>query len=265
MKKKQGYRITPFSANRKIVAASCSISKETNTIHGITEINVTKPRMFIKKHREKTGESLSFTAFVVTCFAKALSEYPSFNSFRKGNRLILLDDITIGVLIERELDGEKIPEPVTLHQVQNRSFQDIHTQIRSAQQVEDNRMGGLSDSQWIRLIPGFLLRIFIRLASRSITMAKKFGKTSVTAVGMFGKSALWFLPLTSATVTLTVGSIVNRPIRIEDRIELQEHLCVTISFNHDIIDGAPATRFTRRFSELLETDDLLKRDAIDET
>ncbi|MFQ3662881.1 MAG: 2-oxo acid dehydrogenase subunit E2 [Chloroflexaceae bacterium] len=29
-------------------------------------------------------------------------------------------------------------------------------------------------------------------------------------------------------------------------------LCVTISFDHDVVDGAPAARFIHRFKELVE-------------
>ena len=32
-------------------------------------------------------------------------------------------------------------------------------------------------------------------------------------------------------------------------------LCLTVSFNHDLIDGAPAARFTSRFTELLSSGD----------
>ena len=31
-----------------------------------------------------------------------------------------------------------------------------------------------------------------------------------------------------------------------------ERLSITVSFDHDIIDGAPAARFTERFKDLIE-------------
>jgi pyruvate/2-oxoglutarate dehydrogenase complex dihydrolipoamide acyltransferase (E2) component len=40
---------------------------------------------------------------------------------------------------------------------------------------------------------------------------------------------------------------------VDGRIEVRQYLCVTVSFNHDIIDGAPAARFTQSFRELVET------------
>jgi pyruvate/2-oxoglutarate dehydrogenase complex dihydrolipoamide acyltransferase (E2) component len=40
---------------------------------------------------------------------------------------------------------------------------------------------------------------------------------------------------------------------VEGRIETRQALSLTIIFDHDVIDGAPATRFTRRLVELIES------------
>jgi pyruvate/2-oxoglutarate dehydrogenase complex dihydrolipoamide acyltransferase (E2) component len=39
---------------------------------------------------------------------------------------------------------------------------------------------------------------------------------------------------------------------VEGRIEPREILSLTVIFDHDVIDGAPAARFTRRLVELIE-------------
>ena len=39
---------------------------------------------------------------------------------------------------------------------------------------------------------------------------------------------------------------------VAGRVEPREILSLTVMFNHDIIDGGPATRFTRRLVELVE-------------
>jgi pyruvate/2-oxoglutarate dehydrogenase complex dihydrolipoamide acyltransferase (E2) component len=71
---------------------------------------------------------------------------------------------------------------------------------------------------------------------------------------MFGKSGGWgigFLPV--HTLGLTVGGITQKPGLHEGQIEVREYLNLTISFDHDIVDGAPAARFANRFRELLES------------
>jgi len=183
MKNKNGYRSIPLSSYRQAVIASASVTKEKNAIHSFTEIDITKPRHLIKEHFERTGEKLSLTAYIVTCLAQAIKEHPQLNSFIKGRRLIILDDVTVSVLIEREMSGEKVPEPLAIKGAQEKSFRQIHDEIREAKKQQSDKLGSLTNSTWIRLIPNFLLKTFISIADKNIRMAKTYGKVAVTAVG----------------------------------------------------------------------------------
>jgi len=258
MNKRRGYRVEPFGSNRQMVAASAAVSREQDTIHLLTEVDITGPRLLIAEHRERTGERLSLTGYIVTCLARTLDEFPLFNSFRKGSRLIVLDDLTISVLFEREIDGENIPEPVGIQAANRKTYRQINDELRAAQQQSEQRLGSATGTAWIRFIPGFLLRTFVRLASRNTGMQKRFGVVGVTAVGMFGSGPMWLIPLTSATVTVAVGAIAVRPMLVDDGLQEREHICLTVSFDHDIVDGAPAARFTSRFAELLASGDELR-------
>jgi pyruvate/2-oxoglutarate dehydrogenase complex dihydrolipoamide acyltransferase (E2) component len=50
-----------------------------------------------------------------------------------------------------------------------------------------------------------------------------------------------------------VGSITWKPAVVDGRIEPREMLNLTVIFDHNVIDGAPAARFTRRLVELIES------------
>jgi pyruvate/2-oxoglutarate dehydrogenase complex dihydrolipoamide acyltransferase (E2) component len=260
-KSSQGYKAIPLSMNRRMVAATLDIARQQSNIQAIVEVDISEPRQMIQEHRQKTGERLSLTAYVVTCLAQAIAEHPQLNSIRKGRRLIVLDDVTIGVLVERVLDGERMPENFGVRYAQKKTLQEIHSELRSAQEHADDGLGGLSGLTWVQYIPGFLLRTFVRLASKNLSMTKRFGAVSVTAVGMFARKneALWLLPLVGgATVTVAVGGIVVRPCIEEGQLASREHLCLTVTFNHEIVDGAPAARFMKSFSTLLSSGELLR-------
>ncbi len=265
MRTKRGYRVLPLSLNRRMVAASAAVGRGHDTIHIITEADITVPRRLTAEHRRRTGGRLSLTAYVVICLARAVAENPSCNAMRRGGRLILLDDVTVGVLAEREMEGERAPESFGIRAADKKSYRQIHDEIRAAQQQSDARLGGLSGATWVRFIPTFLMRAFFRAATRSVTMARRYGVIGVTAVGVFGGGPLWAVPLSAATVAVAVGGIVARPVLVDGRLEEREHLCPTLSFDHDIIDGAPAARFTRRFGELLAGGDLLRDEAAPDT
>lgn len=76
---------------------------------------------------------------------------------------------------------------------------------------------------------------------------------TVTAVGMFGRGGGWGIPMPSQTLTITIGGIAEKPGVVDGRIEVREFLDLTISVDHDVVDGAPIARFTRQFRELLES------------
>jgi pyruvate/2-oxoglutarate dehydrogenase complex dihydrolipoamide acyltransferase (E2) component len=47
------------------------------------------------------------------------------------------------------------------------------------------------------------------------------------------------------------GSIPERSAWI-GQIQNREHLCLTVRFDHDIVDGAPAVRFSQRLAALIQ-------------
>ena len=55
-----------------------------------------------------------------------------------------------------------------------------------------------------------------------------------------------------------MGGIVERTGDASGLPQTREHLCLTISFDHDIVDGAPAARFTKRFAELLASGEVIR-------
>lgn len=252
------YKSIPLSLNRFAVIASASVTKEKNAIHAFTEIDISEPRRLIKEHCDKTGEKLSLTAYIVTCLAQVVKEHPQLNSFIKRRSLIILDDVTVSVLVEREINGEKVPEPLGIKQAQIKTFRQIHNEIREAKKIQSDKLGSFSSLTWIRFIPNIFLKSFIRLADKNINMAQRYGKVAVTSIGMFSKEAVWFIPHGSATVLITVGSISNKVVEIEGQFISREHLCLTVSFDHNIVDGAPASRFMNQLIETIKCGSLLK-------
>jgi len=258
MKKNKGYKSSKLSFTRRAVIASVNATKNKNSaIHSFSEVDISEPRKLLKAHFNKTGEKLSLTSYIVLCLAQTMKDYPQFNSFIKGRSLITLDDLTINVLIEKEINGEMVPEPLGIQKTQEKSVSQIQTEIKEAKEKQSDKLGSLSGNPWISLIPTFLLKIFIRISDKNIHMSKTYGKVAVTAVGMFSKEAVWFIPHDSSTVLLTIGSIGNKVVDIDGKFVSREHLCLTASFDHDIVDGAPASRFMNQLLENIKSGHLL--------
>jgi hypothetical protein len=70
---------------------------------------------------------------------------------------------------------------------------------------------------------------------------------------MFATGGGWAIPLAYHTLDVTVGGISRKPGAVGGTNVIRDYLCLTLSFDHDIIDGAPAARFTSRLRELIES------------
>ncbi|HEX4921951.1 MAG TPA: 2-oxo acid dehydrogenase subunit E2 [Candidatus Bathyarchaeia archaeon] len=260
MKQKHAdYRMAPFPKFRRFEAVMLRSIQRMPMIHGLLEVDVTKARMFLREHKAKTGETLSFTAFIIACLAKAVDENKAVQAYRKGrNRLILFEDVNVNTQIERELDGQKSAIPYTVRAANRKTFREIHHEIRAAQ-VQDvaQAVEGMGFKAF-PFLPTFLFRIgwwvLWRIGRTSPRVWTKYmGTVGITAVGMFGKGAGWGIPLTGHTLYITLGGITEKPGVVDGQIAMREYLSMTISFDHSIVDGAPAARFTGRLKDLIES------------
>lgn len=258
---KTRYTVVPFARFQHQMTDWMELMHRQHTVHALLEVDVTDARKAIRESRATTGEPLSFTAFIVASLAKAVAEDKRMHAYRMGRgKLVLFDDVDVAIAVEREMEGEKVPVGFVVQAADKKAATDIHREIRSAQ---------AEPAPWaraVRLLPLWLLvpapvrrllwAVFLGDPRRRKRLS---GTVVVTSVGMFGSGAAWGIPLTDYTLSLTVGGIARRPgvVRERDggrgeRIEIREFLSLTISMDHDVIDGAPAARFAARLKELLE-------------
>ncbi len=203
-----------------------------------------------------TREALSSTAFIIACVAKAVEEHKAVQAYRKGSkRLILFEDVDVYTPIERNVAGQKQILPSIIRAANRKTLREIHQEIRAAQ-VQDvaQAWDGFKAIHWpwLLLLPVF--RVILWMGERSPQLWKKYrGTVGITAVGMFGKGAGWGIPLPSHALWVTVGGIGEKPGVVDGHIAIRDYLSLTISFDHETIDGAPAARFTQRLKELIES------------
>ena len=253
-------QVVPFSKLRRVLEVMYPSVQRKPMIHALTEVDVTHVRTYLRAYKANTGESLSFTAFIITCFAHAIAANPSLHACRKGSKhLILFAEVDVATAIERDMTGQKQPIVYIIRAANTKSFHEIHHEIRTAQiETVEKAWEGFSAAPWLQILPMFLLRIFwwifCWLRWLYPKVQKKYGGTvGVTAVGMFGNSAGWGIPINDHTIDLTLGGIAQKPGVVNEQIAIREYLSITVSFDHAIIDGAPAVRFTQQLKELIES------------
>lgn len=257
------FEIRPFPLSRRLVIDSCEWGRKKHIIHALTECDVTRARAFMRNHKQQTGEGLSFTAFFAACVGRAVAENPICHAYRQGRKLLIFTDVDVGTLVEHDVEGEKLATLYVIRSADKKTFRQIHDEIRSAQTESPESAPGARKWKAYLGLPGFLRRLLYRWLDHSPQSRKRLSGTVVlTAVGMAASGAGWGVPIASNTLTITLGGIETKPGIVDGRIEAREYVCVTVSVDHDIVDGLPAARFTSRLREIAEEAAVLCPDAV---
>jgi pyruvate/2-oxoglutarate dehydrogenase complex dihydrolipoamide acyltransferase (E2) component len=250
------HRVVAVPRMRQVYVDSLHLGHRKHTVHGLIEADVTAARRTIAEHKARTGETLSFTAFVLGCLGRAVDGNHYMHALCNWrNQLILFDEVDVATMFEVEVGGERFPLAHVIRAANKRPFRDIHDEIRSFQTARKRQPNPYERLLPLyTLVPGPIRRLVWKALFRSPHLAKRnVGTTSLTAVGMFGEGGGWGITMPLYTLGVTLGGIDRRPALVNDQIESREYLSVTLSFDHDIVDGGPATRFTQHFKELLES------------
>jgi len=245
--------VVEYSRNRFPAVDYMEVARRKPLIHLLAEADVTVTRQRIRQHREKTGQGLSFTAFLVGCLARAVGEDKRVHAYRRGRKLVIFEDVDACVLVEHQMDDGRLPAPHVIRGANRMTPVEIHSEIRRFQEEGVRDVDPWRLSRFYPFFPGFLRRLFWRaLLANPWWMKRIPGTVCVTAAGMFGKGAGWGIPISAYTLTLTVGGIGQRVVFDAGRVVPHEFLSFTLSFDHEIVDGAPAARFANRLRELIE-------------
>ncbi|HEX6312522.1 MAG TPA: 2-oxo acid dehydrogenase subunit E2, partial [Acidimicrobiia bacterium] len=107
-------------------------------------------------------------------------------------------------------------------------------------------------------VPG-AVRALYALLGRSVRVRQRSGTVTVTAIGMFAAGGGFALaPLTLMSLQIVVGGITERPRVIEGRVEIRNILDLTVSIDHNVVDGGPAARFGAELRHQIESAEVLK-------
>ncbi|MFX1250582.1 MAG: 2-oxo acid dehydrogenase subunit E2 [Promethearchaeota archaeon] len=258
MKNKDSFKVIPFPKHRDMLADLANLTPK-HYIQGLVEFDVTEARKFFQIYREEKGERLSFTGWLIKCIGQAVSEYKHIQAYRKGKKLIIFDDVDVGLTIEREVKGRKIVTGYIVRKANEKNVFQIHKEIRAAQEEEkiDGALVGEDEAAQtvarIQFTSRFLRRMVIWWYRGNILRRKKTqGTVGITSIGMFGNISGWPLVLGPYPLFFGIGSITKKPMFIGNDIEPREFLQVCIMFDHNSVDGADATRFIIRLNELLK-------------
>lgn len=219
--------LIPIEGIRATIAERMSLSVQQSaqvTLHSEVDatnlINLRQAYKLVAPSADITVPG--YNALLITIVAQALREYPQMNARQEGEAIRLLDDVNIGIAV----DTERGLLVVSIKDADRKSVLTVDSELAAL--AERARLGTSS-------------------------LGDLTGSTfTITNLGVFGIDQ--FTPIINPPEIgiLGIGRIIEKPMMMDGEVVGRPMITLSLTFDHRLIDGAPAARFLQRIAQLIE-------------
>lgn len=229
--------ILPLKGIRRAVAEnmqrSLAISAQLTYMSEINMTEMIKLRNLYLEQEKVIGTRITFTDLLVLSITKALKTHPYINSSIMGNEIVLWEDINIGIavaLTERVEGGLIVP---VIRNTDKKTLLEINAELKTA--VEKARAGKLMPDD----VSG--------------------GTFTLTNLGAFEGMYAFGTPIINQpeSAILLTARTTDRAVVRDGQIVIRPIMTVSFTFDHRVIDGAPAEAFMNSLVRIIENPSLL--------
>lgn len=217
----------PFKGIRKVIAERMAESYYSAPHVTLSvEINMAQSVLLrtqlLPLIEKQTGYRLSYNDLIIKAVAQAMKHNKSLNVSLQGDEIYQYEEVNIGFAVALD-DGLVVP---VIKQVDQLSLSDI---VMASKEVVTNIKNG-------KLNPAYF----------------EAGTFTISNLGMYAVDT--FTPIINQpqSAILGVGRIVEKPVVKNKEVMIEPTMHLSLSFDHRIIDGAPAAQFLTDLKELLE-------------
>jgi pyruvate dehydrogenase E2 component (dihydrolipoamide acetyltransferase) len=224
------YQEIPVKGIRKIIAERMFQSLQSTaqlTLHSSFQAKTLLDyRSQLKESPEELSHhSININHIIMFGVIKALQDYPDMNSHYQNGIIIQFKDIHLGFAVDTK-EGLKVP---VIKHAEQYSLEQFTQKVQQLTQ---------------------------QCIDRNIQPDDMEGGTfTVTNLGNLGIES--FTPILNSPQTgiMGIGSIQIRPVIKANSIEFAPFIGLSLTFDHRVIDGAPAARFLQQLVTVLENFD----------
>jgi pyruvate dehydrogenase E2 component (dihydrolipoamide acetyltransferase) len=219
-------QVVAFAGIRKVVAerlteslrtmAQVTISREVDA-SGL----VARRAALAAGFEAAAGVRLTYTDLLVETVARLLGDHPLLNATLTGQGIVVPPAVHMGVAVALE-DGLIVPV------------------VRDA---GSRPLGELARDR---------ADLAARAQAGTLTLDELEGGTfTISNLGSFGADA--FTPIVNPPqcAILGVGRIVDKPVAVAGEVQVRPMMWLSLTFDHRIVDGAPAARFLQQLGDRL--------------
>ena len=211
------------STMRNAIAKRLSQSKYSAPHYYLgVEFNMDNAIAFREQYNSIPDTKISFNDIVIKACAAALKKHPQVNSQWMENSIRLNHHVHIGVAVGVE-DGLVVP---VIKFADQESLHSINTMVRD---------------------------YAVRAKSKKLRPDEIEGSTfTVSNLGMFGIQEFTSIINQPNSAILSVGSIVKKPVVLNDKIVVSNTMKVTLACDHRSVDGVTGSLFLETLKGFIE-------------
>lgn len=218
----------PFTGMRKMVAQNVQASAQS-AVHVtlVAEVDMTEcvrlRKQILEDVEKRFGVRISFTDIIAKAAARAILDKPIVNSSIDGDKIVIHDRINIGIATAIE-GGLVVPVVKDVHA---RSLPQISAEIKDVvAKVRSGKAGG---------------------------DAYQGGTFTITNLGAYGIDSFNPVITPGQSAILGVCRITEKPAVVNGEVAVRSMMNLCLSFDHRVMDGAPAAEYLARLKEILES------------
>ena len=211
------------STMRKVIAKRTLEAKQQIPHFYLTiESDVGKLIELRKKINENNSVKVSFNDLIVKALAMAMKKNPNTNVYWQDNQIFKLNDIDVSVAVAID---EGLITPI-VKKVNSKGLNEISKEIKELAKLA--KTNSLKPEQYTG------------------------GSITVSNLGMFGISEFAAIISPPQASILAVGKIIQKPVVVNESIEIGHTLKSTLSADHRVLDGAVAGKLLKDFNDIIE-------------
>ena len=211
---------------KKLSERLVSVKNETAMLTTFNEVNMTPVINLRKRYKEmfkeKFGVGLGFMSFFTKAVTEAIAHFPAVNSQIDGDEIVTFDYVDVGIAVSAP-KGLVVP---VVRNAEVMSLAEIEMEIkRLAAKARENRIS-------IQDMEG--------------------GTFTITNGGVFG--SMMSTPIINPPQSAILGmhNIVERPVAVQEKVEIHPMMYIALSYDHRLIDGRESVGFLVKVKEMLE-------------
>ncbi len=215
-------KVIPISGMRKVIADNMmnSVQSMAHAYHKVA-VDMSQAKL-IRAAFKKAEKKVSFNDIIIMALGRALQEHPRMNALVEDGKITEKGSVNIGIAVAVD-NGLIVP---TVRDVQNMTLGEIHDE--SARLIAKTKAGGLKKEDY------------------------SGGTFTVSNLGMFGIDEFTAIVNPPQVGILAVGAMTDTPVVRDGQIVVRPIMNLVLTYDHRVIDGAPAAQFLSRVKELLE-------------